>query len=164
MTELTDIVLRPIGVVRNGRTDLDDDRWGRVASVIKLDATRFTADALAGLEAFSHVEVVFHFHRLAESDVSTGARHPRGNPDSPLTGIFAQRGSPRPNRIGVTRCRVVSLEGPYLVVEGLDAVDGTPVLDIKPWFAEFGPQGSVRQPEWTAEVMAEYWSPRTEGI
>lgn len=164
MTDRSTIELRPIGIVRNGRTGLDNDRWGGAFSVIALDGARFTPEALAGVNGFSHVEVVFQFHRLAEAAVATGARHPRGNPDWPLVGIFAQRGSPRPNRIGVTRCRLVSVEGLYLVVEGLDAVDGSPVLDIKPWFAEFGPRGEVRQPAWTSEVMAEYWSPRTDGI
>lgn len=151
------ITLRPIGVVRNGRTDPDDDRWGGGESTIELDSERFGEDSLAGLDRFSHVEVVFHFHGLGVADERVGARHPRGNPDWPLVGIFAQRGSPRPNRIGVTRCRLLGIEGLRVRVSGLDALDGTPVLDIKPWFTEFGPVGQVVQPDWVAEVMREYW-------
>jgi len=152
------ITLTPIGVVRNGRTDPDDDRWGGVESSIELDAERFREDALAGLDGFSHVEVLFHFHRVGVKDERAGSRHPRGNPAWPLVGIFAQRGSPRPNRLGVTRCRVLGIEGLSVRVVGLDALDGTPVLDIKPWFAEFGPDGPVQQPEWVADVMREYWT------
>ncbi len=78
--------------------------------------------------------------------IETGARHPRGNRDWPLVGIFAQRGKNRPNRLGVSRCRVVTVEGLDVHVEGLDAVDGTPVPDLKPYMEEFGPRGEVHQP------------------
>lgn len=128
-------------------------------SVIELDPLRFGPEALAGLEAFSHVEIVFHFHGLPPEREATGARRPRDNPAWPLAGIFAQRGSPRPNRLGVTRCRLLAVEGLSLTVEGLDALDGTPVLDIKPWFRQFGPRGETRQPAWVDAVMEEYWEP-----
>jgi tRNA (adenine37-N6)-methyltransferase len=72
-------------------------------------------------------------------------------------GIFAQRAKDRPNRLGVTIVASASREGRILHVTGLDAVDGTPVLDIKPVMAEFLPRGEVRQPAWSHELMAEYW-------
>ena len=74
-----------------------------------------------------------------------------------VTPILAQRAKDRPTGIGVTVCRVVGV-GPHTIdVTGLDAVDGTPVLDVKPYLAEFGPRGELRQPNWSSELMAEYW-------
>jgi tRNA (Thr-GGU) A37 N-methylase len=89
--------------------------------------------------------------------VVKGARHPRGNLTWPFTGIFAQRGKNRPNRLGTTICQLVRVEGIVLHVSGLDAVDGTPVLDIKPFMQEFLPRSLVRQPEWSRELMKDYW-------
>jgi tRNA (Thr-GGU) A37 N-methylase len=72
-------------------------------------------------------------------------------------GIFAQRARARPNRLGTTIVRIISCEGARLRVRGLDAIDGTPVLDIKPVMAEFLPREPVRQPAWSTELMADYW-------
>ena len=77
--------------------------------------------------------------------------------DWPKIGIFAQRGKNRPNRIGVSVCRLVKVEGLKITVEELDAIDGTPVLDVKPYIREFGPRGEVRQPGWATELMTEYY-------
>ncbi|MEV6108162.1 SAM-dependent methyltransferase [Streptomyces sp. NPDC051940] len=154
---MTEISSRPVGHVRGGRAEVFDDAWGEVAAVIELDAERFGPEAAYGLDSFSHVEVVYHFDRVPEEKIETGARHPRGNTDWPLIGIFAQRGKNRPNRLGVSRCRLLKVEGLRLYVEGLDAVDGTPVLDVKPYMAEFGPRGEVVQPEWAGELMREYY-------
>ncbi len=148
--------LDPIGRVEGGRGEPVDDDWGDVEAVIRLD-DRFGADALAGLDAFSHLEVVYAFHLVDEAAVEHGARHPRGNPDWPRVGIFAQRGKDRPNRLGVSRCELLGVEGRVLRVRGLDAVDGTPVLDLKPWMAEFAPRGETRQPAWASELMRGYW-------
>jgi tRNA (Thr-GGU) A37 N-methylase len=90
--------------------------------------------------------------------VQTAARHPRGNTEWPKVGIFAQRAKMRPNRIGVTTCRLLEVDGLTLRVQGLDAIDGTPVVDLKPYMREFGPRGDVRQPQWSTELMAGYWS------
>ncbi|WP_031003321.1 SAM-dependent methyltransferase [Streptomyces sp. NRRL F-5727] len=151
-----EIVSAPVGRVVGGRAEVRDDEWGGVAAVIRLD-DRFAPEALAGLDSFSHVEVVYHFDRVPAEKVETGARHPRGNTDWPLVGIFAQRGKNRPNRLGVSRCRLLRVEGRDVHVEGLDAVDGTPVLDIKPYMAEFGPRGATTQPEWATEIMRAYY-------
>jgi tRNA-Thr(GGU) m(6)t(6)A37 methyltransferase TsaA len=120
-------------------------------------APRFGPETLAGLSDFSHVEVIFYFDQLPESEITTGARHPRGRTDWPLVGIFAQRGRNRSNRIGVSICRLLSVEGTKLKVRGLDAVDGTPVLDIKPVMTEFLPRGQTKQPVWARELMKDYW-------
>jgi tRNA-Thr(GGU) m(6)t(6)A37 methyltransferase TsaA len=151
------VTSRPVAHVVGGREEVTDDAWDGVEAVIRLDAERFGEEALAGLDAFSHLEVVFHFHRVPPEKVETGARRPRGNPDWPAVGIFAQRGKNRPNRLGVSRCRLHRVDGLDLHVSGLDAVAGTPVLDIKPFMAEFGPRGEVRQPAWAGEIMRDYW-------
>ena len=151
-----EIVLQPIAQVRGGRVQPEDDSWDREVAEIVL-APRFSPEALAGIDDFSHLEVIFHFDQVAESEINAGARHPRGRTDWPLVGIFAQRGRNRPNRIGVSICRLLSVEGTRLKVRGLDAVDGTPVLDIKPVMMGFLPRGEVREPEWVSEVMKDYW-------
>ena len=153
---MTLITLDPIGHVVGGRTQNEDDAWGAVEAAIEL-APHLPEESLQGLDAFSHALVVFHFDRIAPQDVKTGARRPRGNPAWPEVGIFAQRGSPRPNRLGVTAVEVLGVEGRRLLVRGLDAIDGTPVLDIKPAMAGFEPRGSIREPEWAKEIMAAYW-------
>ncbi|MGY1722302.1 SAM-dependent methyltransferase [Blastococcus sp. SYSU DS0533] len=152
------MLVEPIGTVTSARAEPVDDDWDAVPASITLDATRFGPDALAGLDQFSHVEVVYLFDRVDPGAVQTGARRPRGNPGWPEVGIFAQRGKRRPNRIGVTICRLLDVDGLVLHVRGLDAIDGTPVLDVKPYMAEFGPRGEVRQPAWSHELMAGYWS------
>ena len=151
------IAMRPIGLVRGGRSEPIDDAWERVESRIELDPAQFAPDAMAGLDTFSHVEVIFHFDKVRPEDVNTGVRHPRGRKDWPRVGIFAQRGKDRPNRIGVTVCRILSVDGLTLRLRGLDAVDGTPVLDIKPVMTGFLPRGEIREPDWATELMAEYW-------
>ncbi len=151
------LVLVPIGFVSSPRTDLSDDHWGSVESTITIDAREISDEALLGIDAFSHLEIVFHFHRVMPREIQNGARHPRGETAWPRVGILAQRAKARPNRIGVSRCRLLSVNGRELRVRGLDAIDGTPVLDIKPYFAEFGPIGEVRQPPWTHESMRDYF-------
>ncbi len=150
------IPIEPIGFVRNPRTEPTDDGWLSVESVIELSPD-FTAAALAGLDEFSHAEVLFHFHLADEERVEMGARHPRGNPDWPEVGIFAQRGKDRPNRLGSTIVEVARVSGTSLFVRGLDAIDGTPVIDIKPVMKGFLPRGVHREPMWCSELMARYW-------
>ena len=149
--------LRPIAHVRGGRAEPSDDGWDAVAAAIEL-TPEFGPEALAGLDGFSHVEVVFLFHRVAERAVVTGARHPRGRADWPKVGIFAQRGKDRPNRLGVTVCKLLGINGTTLNVAGLDAIDGTPILDIKPCMSGFLPRGDIREPDWARELMAGYWA------
>ncbi len=151
--------VEPVGTVSSRRVETVDEDWGAVVSTISLDSDRFTPDAVCGLDTFSHVEVVYVFDRVDPDSVVTGARHPRGNPDWPEVGIFAQRAKRRPNRIGVCVCQLVDVRGLVLTVQGLDAVDGTPILDIKPYYGEYGPRGEVRQPDWSHEVMVRYWEP-----
>lgn len=150
------IAMKAIGVVRAERFEPLDDAWDSVPARIELDQAQFRPEALMGLEQFSHVEVVFHFHATTAPAV-TGARHPRGRFDWPKVGIFAQRAKDRPNHLGATICRVLSVHGTVLVVAGLDAIDGTPVLDLKPVMSGFLPRGDLREPEWAKEMMRAYW-------
>jgi tRNA (Thr-GGU) A37 N-methylase len=149
--------MEPIGYVRGGRTEATKDNWGANRSILELRPEKFTAAAVAGLEELSHLEVIFYFHLHADEPVELGARRPRGRADWPAVGIFAQHGRMRPNRLGVSVCRLVRLRGLNIEVEGLDAVDGTPLLDIKPVWSGYLPRGAVREPEWARELMANYW-------
>lgn len=154
-----DLHVRPIGYVRNERDRPIDDDWDLVDSIIELNADVVEPSAIAGLDEFSHIEVIFVFDKVAADDTVRGARHPRGNTAWPEVGILAQRAKDRPNRLGTTVCEVMRVgPGARVSVRGLDAIDGTPVLDIKPYFAEFAPRGDVFQPEWSAELMAGYWT------
>ncbi|HEX8899664.1 SAM-dependent methyltransferase [Vitreimonas sp.] len=145
-----------IATVRSPRKDLSDDFWGAVEAEIVLEEA-FGPEALFGLTDFSHVEVLFLMHQVDPAKIETGARHPRERADWPLVGIFGQRGKARPNRIGLTRATIAAVEGRVLRVRGLDAIDGTPVLDIKPWMDEFAPIGETRQPAWASELMRDYF-------
>jgi tRNA-Thr(GGU) m(6)t(6)A37 methyltransferase TsaA len=146
----------PVGHVRTTAVNLVDDRWGGTESrIVLLDS--FGPDSLTGLDEFSHAEIIYYFHQADPAKIVRGTRHPRDNPKWPKIGIFAQRGRNRPNLIGSTVVRILRIEGTTLHVAELDAVDGTPVLDIKPVMTEFLPRVPVVQPDWSREVMQNYW-------
>jgi tRNA-Thr(GGU) m(6)t(6)A37 methyltransferase TsaA len=148
----------PIATVHSPRAEAVDDNWDDITSTVEIDADRFTPESVLGLDEFSHIEVVFVFDRRDPDAVQTGARHPRNNPDWPSVGIFAQRNSNRTNLLGVTICRLLTVDGLTLTVQGLDAIEGTPLLDIKPYVREYAPRGDIRQPRWVTELMRNYWT------
>ncbi|EEM05608.1 transcriptional regulator [Bacillus pseudomycoides] len=148
--------LRPIAFVHNERKMIMDDEWGDVQSLITLTDS-YAEESIQGIEDFSHIEVIFYFHKVKDEQIQYSARHPRNNKEYPKIGIFAQRGKNRPNRLGATIAKVVRREGKSIVVEGLDAIDGTPILDIKPVMREFLPNEDILQPEWVTDLMKEYW-------
>jgi len=150
------ITLTPIGTVKNNRQAIQDDNWGEVISIIELDSS-LGDEALFQIEEFSHAEIIYYFHLVEEHKIETGARHPRNNRNWPKVGILAQRGKNRRNRLGSTIAKVIKREGNQLFVQGLDAIDGTPVLDIKPVMREFLPREEVIQPAWATELMKNYW-------
>ncbi len=150
-----DILLKPVAVVANDRKGLDDDFWGPVLSKITL-LPEFPVNAFDGIDTFSHLEIIFFFDQADPLKALTHG-HPRGNKDWPAVGIFAQRKSNRPNSIGLTIVELVRREGNSIWVKNLDAVDGTPVLDIKPVMKEFLPLGEIKQPQWSHELMNNYW-------
>ncbi|MEU6890215.1 TrmO family methyltransferase [Streptomyces sp. NPDC046557] len=149
------MVSDPVGRVVGGRTDVHDDAWEGVSAVIRLDG-RFGPEALARagllLAPGSRLPLRPGPGRLGGD---RGA-HPRGNTDWPLVGIFARRGKNRPNLLGVSRCRLLRVDGLDVHVRGLDAVDGTPVLDIKPYMSGFGPRGATSRPERATQIMRRY--------
>ena len=153
------VTLIPIGTVHSPVREPLDEVFGGLTARIELDPARFAPDSLKGLDEFSHVEILFHFSQVAESEVVYTTRHPRNRADWPEVGIFGQRARVRPSRIGSTVCRLLSVEGLTITVEDLDAIDGTPVLDIKPYMLTFGPRGPVREPAWARELMTTYWRP-----
>lgn len=150
------IELTPVAYIKNKRKAIEDDNWGNVISEIVL-IDSLNADCLKGITSFSHAEIVFYFDQVKDFEINYSARHPRDNKDWPLVGIFAQRGKNRPNRIGLCIVQIIKCEGKTLIVKGLDAIDNTPVLDIKPVMKEYLPQEKIIQPEWSTELMKNYW-------
>lgn len=149
------ISLQPIATVKNSRTTPIDDQWSEIISVIEL-ADHIPAEALNNITDFSHLEIIFYFDQVKNDKIVFSGR-PRGNPDYPLVGILAQRKKDRPNKIGLCTVELVEHNGRTITVRNFDAIDGTPILDIKPVFKEFQPQGAIKQPDWVADLMKNYW-------
>ncbi|MBX7147182.1 MAG: tRNA (N6-threonylcarbamoyladenosine(37)-N6)-methyltransferase TrmO [Alphaproteobacteria bacterium] len=154
---LTPITLVPIGIIHSSRKNREDDHWDDVESIVELDAQVFSEESLQGLNNFSHLEIIFFMHQVADQTIETKARHPRDRLDLPKIGIFAQRAKHRPNKLGLSCCKLISIEKTNIIVQGLDALDQTPLLDIKPYVQEFGPRGDVYQPNWMTEIMKVYY-------
>jgi len=148
------MILEPIGTVRSPVTEGVDEGWGTVTSEIVLD--EMYAPGLTGLDSFSHVIVVFHMHRSTFHPATHLVRRVQGRSDMPITGIFAQRAKHRPNPIGVTAAELLSVVGNVVTVRGLDAIDGTPVLDLKPYFPQFD-RRDAEIPSWVDELMENYF-------
>ena len=144
-----------IGTVYNKRKEAVDDFWGDTISEIRLHDS-IPESSLDGIESFSHVEVLFVFDKVTDP-VVYGSVHPRGNTNWPKVGIFVQRKKNRPNLIGATICEIVKREGRSLWVKLLDAIDETPVIDIKPVWQGFLPQKPITEPAWTKELMEDCW-------
>ncbi|ADU29492.1 SAM-dependent methyltransferase [Evansella cellulosilytica] len=151
------ITLNPIGVAYNSRIEIKDDYWGEVVSKIMLDSS-LPEDAFNEIDSFSHLEIIFYFHKVEKDKIITGARHPRNDTTLPKVGIFAQRGKNRPNQLGLTTVKLIRRDGRELTVSGLDCINETPILDIKPVMQEFTPVDEIAQPKWTHNIMKNYWS------
>ena len=150
------IQLAPIAFVKNSRKKVIDDNWSSIISEIEL-TENIISEAFEGIEEFSHLEVIFYMDKVKDEKAIAQYRHPRNNTTLPKLGTYAQRNKSRPNKLGLTTVELIERKGSILVVKNLDAIDGTPVLDIKPVMVEFQPQGIIRQPEWTKEIMQNYW-------
>lgn len=149
-------ILRVVAYVHNERRELVDDNWDNFTSVIEL-ADDVPDAALRGLEEFSHVEVVCLAELAQNVPPGPWHRHPRGNPAWPDVGVFAQRNKDRPNRLLVSIAAIVAVGARSLVVRGLDAINDTPVLDIKPVFSWNGPRGELRVAPWSDELGRQYF-------
>ena len=150
-----EIKLKPVARVKNDRQNTGDDFWGNIISEIELD-DHIPEEAYNGISGFSHLEIIYYFDRIAEENIFF-SRRPRGNPDYPETGIFSQRNKDRPNHIGLCTVELIWHRGRSVGVKYLDAIDGTPVLDIKPVYKEFRPGEEIRQPGWVSDLMKNYW-------
>jgi tRNA-Thr(GGU) m(6)t(6)A37 methyltransferase TsaA len=147
--------MRQIGIVRNDITTQTDTNWGAVRSEILLDPDYRTG--LAGLSEFSHAIVIFWMHESEWNPREHLTRRPRGRTDLSPVGIFAQRAKHRPNPIGITTVRILDVQGDSLTVVGLDAIDGTPVIDIKPYVPQFDRPESSHGPDWMNDIMKDYF-------
>lgn len=146
--------MNPIGYVRNDVQNRKDVSWGEDVSTIVLNEEYHSG--LKGLENFTHVIILYYLDKAAYQKEKHLQRRPQNREDMPLVGIFSQRGKDRPNPIGMTSVRIVSVDGAALTVKGLDAIDGTPVLDIKPYYPVYDKKDAA-VPEWVDRLMAHYF-------
>jgi len=152
--ELPEITVRPIGYVKNGVKEPSPEGWAEVVSrvVVKPELE----DALLGLKAWSHIVVVFWPHLIPPEVLGSKHRlHPRDDPDNPLQGVLATRSQIRFNPLLMTAVRLLSVKGNVLRVKGLDAIDGTPVLDVKPYMPKFDSVPEATMPEWVTRGQSE---------
>ena len=148
--------VHPIGTVKCPVNEMSQGNWAKIESRIQLEP--LYAGGLQGLAEFSHIIVVFFLDRAAGFDPAKQLlRRPRGMEDMHPVGVFAQRTKFRPNPIGITAVRLLGIEGNVLRVRGLDALDGTPVLDLKPYMPPFDRVEDATMPSWVAHVMEGYF-------
>jgi len=150
-----EIKLQSIATVKNSRTEPVDDNWETIIADIELN-DHIPTEAFNTISDFSHLEIIYYFSKVKKEDVVFSGR-PRGNPNYPMVGIFAQRKKDRPNTIGLATVELLEHNGRTIKVKFLDAIDGTPILDIKPVFKEFQAKGEIKQPVWVADLMKNYW-------
>jgi tRNA (Thr-GGU) A37 N-methylase len=148
--------VRAIAYIRNERSEALDDNWDDVVSTVEL-AQDVPSESLRGLADFSHVEIVFFADWAEDVPPAAWHRHPRGNEHWPDVGIFAQRNKDRPNRILLTTVAIDEISDRSFIVRGLDGIDGTPVLDIKPVFRWSVPRGELRVAVWSEELGENYF-------
>ena len=143
-----------IGEVKSSVTEAVDMNWGEVVSEIVLKPEY--APGLLGLEDFSHAMILTFLHEAKYDPDVHLRRHPQENTDNPLLGIFAQRARHRPNRIGVTACEIVEVTENSVKVRALDAIDRTPVIDVKPYVPVYD-RKDASIPEWMENMMKGYF-------
>lgn len=149
------IALDPIGFVRNDVNDKKDIGWGQDISEIVIDEKY--EKGLTGLKDFSHIIVIYYLDKAKFEINRHLVRRPQGRSDMPVTGILAQRAKDRPNPIGVTSVTLVKIDNNIITVKGLDAIDTTPVLDIKPYFPMYDCKTDAAVPDWVHVLMKDYF-------
>ena len=152
---MKEIKLTPIGFVSSPITKQTDENWGRIISRIVLQPGYI--GALYGLEEFSHAIIITYLHQAKYEKEKHLQRRPRGLESMPKIGIFSQRAKDRPNPIGITAVKIVNVGDNYLEVQGLDAIDHTPVLDIKPYYPHYDKIDASEVPEWVNRLMENYF-------
>jgi len=142
---LQEISIKPIAIVQNELEEIKGDAWKKTISILELHPD-IPSESLVGISDFSHLEIVFYFHKITK--VVFGKDHPRRDKSIPKVGIFAMRKPHRPNQIGTTIVKLIKQEDRKLWVMGLDAINGTPIIDIKPIVTLFLPKEKITEPEW----------------
>ena len=144
-TEFPPMTLKAIGIVRSQakETPAERDWWAELISELVIDES--LTEALDGLEEYSHIIVIYWMHKIASQEVPLKV-HPKGRKELPVRGLFASRAPHRPNRIGKATVKLLKRRGNILNVKGLDALDGTPVLDIKPYIPGYDSVDDARVP------------------
>jgi len=150
-----DIIIKSIAIVKNSRATPIDDHWTEIISEIELEE-HIPTEVFNNISEFSHLEIIYYFDKVNPANIVFSGR-PRGNPNYPLVGILGQRKKDRPNQIGLCTVELLEHRERIIKVRNLDAIDGTPIIDVKPVFREFEPVGQIRQPEWVADLMKNYW-------
>ena len=145
----------PIGTVVSPVKDAVDAGWGGVVSEIHVNPE--LASGLKGIMDWSHVVIIFQMHGVSFDREADLVRRPRGQSDMPEVGIFAQRARNRPNGIGITAVKLMRVKDNVLTVKGLDAIDGTPVLDIKPYAPVYDGVYEPEVPVWFIRLMQGYF-------
>ena len=152
---MNQIKLEPIGYVLSSVTERKDEDWGEIKSTIILNS-EYTG-ALLGLEHFSHAIIVTYLHQANYEKEKHLQRRPRNLETMPKVGIFSQRAKDRPNPIGITAVEIISVGDDFLEIKGLDAINETPVLDIKPYYPQYDKIDSPKVPEWVGRLMKNYF-------
>ena len=143
---LPEVILKAIGIVRNEFTQRPKHGWRGIISEIVVDSS--LTESLDNLDEFSHIIVLYWMHQVAHSGELSLKVHPRGNPELPMVGLLATRSPNSPNPIGKATVRLLGRQGSILEVEGLDATDGTPVIDIKPYIPGYDSVTDAKVPPW----------------
>jgi tRNA-Thr(GGU) m(6)t(6)A37 methyltransferase TsaA len=169
----TEMLFKPIGTVRNelsepplafqdGDLELRLETLAKAAkgSISELILNEDVAECLDGIEEFSHIMVLYWAHQIPEEGRHLNKVHPGGRKDYPLVGIFATRSPARPNPICVTTAELVAREGNVLKVRGLDAVNGSPIIDIKPHLPLSDTPSNVKLPDWMKSLSSYFSSLR----
>jgi len=158
MSTTEKIELKPIGFVSTKTFGKEVKRRTHISKIIlHEDLTK----SLDGIEEFSHLFILFWLHKVTSQDKKLKT-YPRGRTDMPLLGVFATRTANRPNPIGLALVELLGVEGNVLTVRGLDAYDGTPVLDLKP-FDYWDMKENVKVPEWWMKLEKERSETRKGG-
>ena len=149
------IEFNSIGNISSSVKEQTDLNWGKVESKIVIEPE--LSEGLTGLSDFSHIIVVYYLNEAKFIKEKHLIRRPQGREDMPMVGILSQRAKDRPNQIGITSVELVSVKDNVITVRGLDAIDGTPVLDIKPYYPIYDSKNEARVPNWVNVLMKEYF-------
>jgi len=152
---MKEIKLIPIGFVSSPMTEQTDENWGQITSRILLQPEYI--GGLSGLEDFSHAIIITYLHQAGYEKEKHLQRRPRGLESMPKVGIFSQRSKDRPNPIGVTAVKILNVGESHIEVQGLDAINNTPVLDIKPYYPHYDRIDLPKIPEWVNRLMERYF-------